>query len=67
VVRLNPETKYRPEIDGLRAIAVLAIVLFQAGFPCVSGGFVVDEHHLSVYGAMLRAPLLEQVLDEDLK
>jgi peptidoglycan/LPS O-acetylase OafA/YrhL len=30
---------HRPDIDGLRAVAVLAIVLFHAGEPGLSGGF----------------------------
>ena len=32
--------KYRPEIDGLRAIAVIPVILFHAGFGLFSGGFV---------------------------
>jgi peptidoglycan/LPS O-acetylase OafA/YrhL len=32
--------KYRPEIDGLRALAVLAVVFFHARIPGFSGGFV---------------------------
>ena len=32
--------RYRPEIDGLRAIAVAAVILFHAGFALFSGGFV---------------------------
>jgi peptidoglycan/LPS O-acetylase OafA/YrhL len=32
--------KYRPEIDGLRAIAVLSVVAFHAFPEWVSGGFI---------------------------
>ena len=31
---------YRPEIDGLRAIAVLSVVLYHFGVPGLGGGFV---------------------------
>jgi peptidoglycan/LPS O-acetylase OafA/YrhL len=31
---------YRREIDGLRALAVLPVILFHAGFEFFSGGFV---------------------------
>ncbi len=33
---------YRPEIDGLRAVAVLAVVLFHGGFSCPGGYVGVD-------------------------
>ena len=32
--------KYRPEIDGLRAIAVLPVIFFHAEFDYFTGGFV---------------------------
>ena len=32
--------KYRAEVDGLRALAVLPVILFHAGFEWFSGGFV---------------------------
>lgn len=32
--------KYRREIDGLRALAVVPVILFHAGFETFSGGFV---------------------------
>jgi peptidoglycan/LPS O-acetylase OafA/YrhL len=31
---------YRPEIDGLRAVAVLSVVLYHAGITSLQGGFV---------------------------
>ena len=31
---------YRPEIDGLRAVAVLAVILFHLGVPWCSGGYL---------------------------
>ena len=31
---------YRPDIDGLRAIAVLAVVIFHLGIDGFAGGYV---------------------------
>lgn len=41
VQRPRPPSKdFRPDIEGLRAVAVVAVVLFHAGIPGVGGGFV---------------------------
>ena len=32
--------QYRAEIDGLRSIAVVPVILFHAGFDLFDGGFV---------------------------
>ena len=36
----SAQLKYRPEIDGLRAVAVLAVIVFHAGVESLQGGFV---------------------------
>ena len=39
----SASTRYRTDIDGLRAIAVVAVVLFHVGLPFADGGFTGVE------------------------
>ena len=38
--RGSERSGFRPDIEGLRAVAVVAVVLFHAQVPGVGGGFV---------------------------
>jgi peptidoglycan/LPS O-acetylase OafA/YrhL len=54
----------RSDIDGLRAIAVLPIVLFHAGLPGVSGGFVGVDIFFVISGYLITAIVLREI-EED--
>ncbi|MFT4926350.1 MAG: hypothetical protein ACI8WB_002448 [Phenylobacterium sp.] len=45
--------EYRPEIDGLRALAVLSVILFHIGFEIVSGGVVGVDVFFVISGYLI--------------
>jgi len=53
--------RFRREIDGLRAIAVLAVIFFHAGFDAVGGGFVGVDVFFVISGYLITAILLEEI------
>ena len=53
--------KYRAEIDGLRALAVLPVILFHAGFSLFSGGFVGVDVFFVVSGYLITSILINDI------
>lgn len=52
---------YRREIDGLRAVAVLPVILFHAGLGVFSGGFVGVDVFFVISGYLITTLLLEDI------
>ena len=53
--------KYRPEIDGLRALAVIPVILFHAGFELFSGGFVGVDVFFVISGYLITTILIDDI------
>ncbi|SVC99218.1 uncharacterized protein METZ01_LOCUS352072 [marine metagenome] len=52
---------YRTEIDGLRALAVLPVILFHAGFELFSGGFVGVDVFFVISGYLITTIIISEM------
>jgi hypothetical protein len=52
--------KYRPEIDGLRALAVIPVIFFHAGFENFKGGFIGVDIFFVISGYLIASIILEE-------
>ena len=56
--------KYRAEIDGLRAIAVVPVILFHAGASVFSGGYVGVDVFFVISGFLITTILISDLREE---
>jgi peptidoglycan/LPS O-acetylase OafA/YrhL len=54
---------YRPEIDGLRAIAIISVILFHAGISLFSGGYVGVDIFFVISGFLITSIILKEQRD----
>ena len=52
--------RYRKEIDGLRALAVIPVILFHAGFEAFSGGYVGVDVFFVISGYLITTIILTE-------
>ena len=53
--------QYRREVDGLRAVAVLPVILFHGGFPGFAGGYVGVDVFFVISGYLITSILIEDL------
>ena len=53
--------KYRAEIDGLRALAVIPVILYHAGFKLFSGGYVGVDVFFVISGYLITTIILAEL------
>ena len=58
---LAAKTGFRPDIEGLRAVAVLAVVLFHAGVPGIGGGYIGVDVFFVISGFLITGLLWREV------
>lgn len=56
--------EYRREIDGLRALAVLPVILFHAGFQSFSGGFIGVDIFFVISGYLITSIIITEKKEE---
>ncbi len=58
----SPEVRlsYRPGLDGLRALAVIAVLLYHADLPWIPGGFLGVEIFFVISGYLITSLLLSE-------
>jgi peptidoglycan/LPS O-acetylase OafA/YrhL len=54
-------TRFRPDIAGLRAVAILLVVLYHAGVPVIPGGYVGVDVFFVISGFLITTQLAREL------
>src|SRR5271156_1310967 len=61
VGRAAKRTGFRPDIEGLRAVAVVAVVAYHAGIPGLAGGYIGVDVFFVISGFLITGLLWREV------
>lgn len=60
-INLEDAVRYRAEIDGLRALAVIPVILYHAGFQWLPGGFIGVDVFFVISGYLITTILINEL------
>ncbi|RAR51900.1 peptidoglycan/LPS O-acetylase OafA/YrhL [Paraburkholderia unamae] len=66
-LRSSHEFEYRPDIDGLRAISVLAVLIYHLDKNILPGGFIGVDIFFVISGYLITHQILTRIEDRDFK
>jgi peptidoglycan/LPS O-acetylase OafA/YrhL len=58
---MSPPARFRADLEGLRGVAILLVVLFHAGVPGFAGGFIGVDVFFVLSGFFITGPLVREV------
>ena len=59
---MAPRVTFRPDVEGLRAVAVVLVVAFHAGVPLLDGGFVGVDVFFVISGFLITGLIIDELL-----
>ena len=57
----DPASTYRPQLDGIRALAVILVILFHLGYEWIPGGFVGVDVFFVLSGYLITGLLVDEL------
>lgn len=57
----TPHAGYRPQLDGIRAVAVVLVILFHLGYRWITGGFIGVDVFFVLSGYLITGLLVDEL------
>lgn len=61
---MSSKMTYRPDIDGLRAIAILLVIIFHSGFSTFPGGFIGVDVFFVISGFLITSIIEKEIKEK---